>query len=81
MAATMKTMNFILADQLTPDQLLEGDYIKVNDEIVYVESIADDATGDNYYVTITNDFSESEVIEFNFETKIELYVLSDLDDD
>lgn len=81
MSATMKTMNFILADLLTPDQLLEGDYIKVNEEIVYVESIADDATGDNYYVTITNDFSESEVVEFNFETKIELYVLTDSDDE
>ena len=74
-------MDFILADQLTPNQLLEGDYILVNDEIVYVESVIDDATGDNYYVTITNDFSESEVIEFHFETKINLYVLSNNDDE
>jgi len=74
-------MDFILADQLTPSQLLEGDYILVNDEIVYVESVTDDATGDNYYVTITNDFSESEVIEFHFETKINLYVLSNNDDE
>lgn len=77
----MKLMDFILADQLTPNQLLEGDYILVNDEIVYVESVIDDATGDNYYVTITNDFSESEVIEFHFETKINLYVLSNNDDE
>ena len=77
----MKLMDFILADQLTPSQLLEGDYILVNDEIVYVESVTDDATGDNYYVTITNDFSESEVVEFHFETKINLYVLNNNDDE
>ncbi len=77
MADTIKSMDFILADQLTPDQLLEGDYIKVNGEIVYVESITDDATGDTYYVTVTNDFSESDIIEFNYNTKIELYALTD----
>jgi hypothetical protein len=80
MPATMLNMDFILADQLTPDQLLEGDYIKVNGEIVYVESITDDATGDTYYVTVTDDFSESDVIEFNYNTKIELYVLIDSDE-
>ena len=81
MSATINSMRFILADQLNVSQLLEGDYIKVNDEIVYIENVVDDATGDNYYVTITNDFSESEVIEFNFETKIELYVLTDSDEE
>jgi len=80
MPDTIKGMDFILADQLTPDQLLEGDYIKVDDEIVYVESITDDATGDTYYVTVTDDFSESDVIEFNYNTKIELYVLIDSDE-
>jgi hypothetical protein len=80
MPATMLNMDFILADQLTPDQLLEGDYIKVDGEIVYVESITDDATGDTYYVTVTDDFSESDVIEFNYNTKIELYVLIDSDE-
>jgi len=80
MPDTIKGMDFILADQLTPDQLLEGDYIKVDGEIVYVESITDDATGDTYYVTVTNDFSESDIIEFNYNTKIELYALIDSDE-
>ena len=80
MTATMLDMEFIIADQLTPDQLLEGDYIGVNGEVVYVEAIEDDATGDTYYVTITNDFSESEVIEYNYQDKITLYALTDLEE-
>lgn len=80
MSDTILNMDFILADQLTPDQLLEGDYIKVDGEIVYVESITDDSTGDTYYVTVTDDFSESNIIEFNYNTKIELYALIDSDE-
>ena len=80
MTATMLDMEFIIADQLTPAQLMEGDYISVNDEIVYVESVTDDATGDTYYVTVTNDFSEDEVIEYNYQDKITLYALTDLED-
>jgi hypothetical protein len=80
MTATMLDMEFIVADQLTPAQLMEGDYISVNNEIVYVESVTDDATGDTYYVTVTNDFSEDEVIEYNYQDKITLYALTDLED-
>ena len=76
----MLDMEFIVADQLTPAQLMEGDYISVNNEIVYVESVTDDATGDTYYVTVTNDFSEDEVIEYNYQDKITLYALTDLED-
>ena len=70
-------MDFVLADLLTPDQLLEGDYIKVNDEIVYVENISDDANGDIYFISITNDFSETEIIEIAYNVKVELYVMQD----
>ena len=80
MTATMLDMEFIIADQLTPAQLMEGDYISVNGEIVYVESVTDDATGDTYYVTVTNDFSEDEVIEYNYQDKVTLYALIDLEE-
>ena len=76
----MLDMEFIIADQLTPAQLMEGDYISVNGEIVYVESVTDDATGDTYYVTVTNDFSEDEVIEYNYQDKVTLYALIDLEE-
>lgn len=73
MAATMKDMELILADTLLPEQLMEDDLIKVDGDLVKVISVDSDSTGDNYFVKIENDFGEEEVIEFHYQTLINLY--------
>ena len=60
MTATMKTMKFVYADLLTPSQLMEGDLINIDGDIVEVISVTDDATGDNYTITHKNEYDEGE---------------------
>ena len=79
MAATMKDMKFVYADLLTPAQLMEGDLINIDDEIVEVLSVVDDATGDNYIVTHRNDFGEEEETACTFEDMFKLYVFIEED--
>jgi hypothetical protein len=74
MPATMETMKFVYADLLTPAQLMEGDLINIDNDIVEVISIVDDATGDNYIVTHKNDFGEEEETHCTFEDMFRLYV-------
>jgi gamma-glutamylcyclotransferase (GGCT)/AIG2-like uncharacterized protein YtfP len=74
MTATIKTMKLSYADLLSPNQLMEGDLINVDNDIVKVISIVEDAAGDNYVVTYQNDFEEQEEIIYNYEDKINLYV-------
>ena len=79
MAATMKDMKFVYADLLTPAQLMEGDLINIDDEIVEVLSVVDDATGDNYTVLHRNDYGEEEETSCTFEDMFKLYVFIDED--
>jgi gamma-glutamylcyclotransferase (GGCT)/AIG2-like uncharacterized protein YtfP len=74
MTATIKTMKLSYADLLSPNQLMEGDLINVDNDIVKVISIVEDSAGDNYVVTYQNDFEEQEEIIYNYEDKINLYV-------
>jgi hypothetical protein len=74
MNATMKTMELIHADSLTPDQLMLGDLIKVNDDIVEVIFVESDSTGDNYDIQTENEFGEKEVIQYSYTDLIPLYV-------
>ena len=73
----MKTMELIHADSLTPDQLMLGDLIKVNDDIVEVIFIESDSTGDNYDIQTENEFGEKEVIQYAYTDLIPLYVFID----
>jgi hypothetical protein len=75
MSATMIDMELIKADSLSVDTIEIGDLIEVDNEIVEVTFIESDSTGDNYDVEITNDFGESEVIQFAFDDEVDLYVL------
>jgi hypothetical protein len=79
MPATMETMKFVYADLLTPAQLMEGDLINIDDEIVEVLSVVDDATGDNYTVLHRNDFGEEEETSCTFEDMFKLYVFIEED--
>ncbi len=67
-------MELIHADNLTPDQLMIGDLIKVNDDIVEVVFIESDSTGDNYDIQTENEFGEKEVIQYAYTDLIPLYV-------
>ena len=74
MSDTMETMELINADTLTPDQLMLGDLIKVNDDIVEVIFIESDSTGDNYDIQTENEFGEREMIQYSYTDTIPLYV-------
>ena len=74
MTATMETMQFVYADLLTPAQLMVGDLINIDDDIVEVVSVVDDATGDNYIITHRNDYGEEEETHCTFEDMFKLYV-------
>ena len=74
MSDTMKTMELIHADNLTPDQLMLGDLIKIGDDIVEVIFIESDSTADNYDIQTENEFGETEVTQYSYTDLIPLYV-------
>ena len=71
---TMIAMELIHADNLMPDQLMIGDLIKVDEDIVEVIFIESDSTGDNYDVQIKNEFDETEFTQYAYTDLIPLYV-------
>jgi hypothetical protein len=74
MSDTMIAMELIHADDLTPDQVMLGDLIKVADDIVEVIFIESDSTGDNYDIQTENEFGEKEIVQFAYTDLIPLYV-------
>ena len=81
MSDTMIAMDLIHADNLTPDQLMLGDLIKIGDDIVEILFIESDSTGDNYDVQTENEFGEKEVTQYSYTDLIPLYVFIDDDDE
>jgi hypothetical protein len=74
MSDTMISMDLIHADNLTPDQLMLGDLIKIGDDIVEINFIESDSTGDNYDIQTENEFGETEVTQYSYTDLIPLYV-------
>jgi hypothetical protein len=74
MSDTINTMELLHADNLQPDQVMIGDLIKVNDDIVEVIFIQSDSTGDIYTLQIENEFGEKEFVEYAYTDLIPLYV-------
>ena len=70
----MIAMDLIHADNLTADQIMIGDLIKVGDDIVEVIFIESDSTGDNYDIQTENEFGEKEVTQYAYNDLIPLYV-------
>ena len=70
----MIDMELVYADLLTPSQLLDGDLIKIDTDIVEVISVKDDSSGDNYTITYRNDFGEQDEYLCNYEEMFNLYV-------
>ena len=74
MSDTMIAMDLIHADNLTPDQLMIGDLIKIDNDIVEVTFIECDSTGDNYDIQTENEFGEKEFVQYAYTDLIPLYV-------
>jgi hypothetical protein len=81
MADTIKNMELVYADLLTPSQLMEEDLVEIDGVIVDVISIQDDASGDNYVITYRNDYGEEDVFECTYEHVFKLYVFVDTPDE
>ena len=75
--ATMIDMELVKADSLSVDALEIGDLIGFGDDIVEVTFIESDSTGDNYDIEITNDFGETEIVQFAFDEEVDWYVYLD----
>ena len=70
----MKTMELIHADNLEPNQLMLGDLIRIDNDIVEVIFIKSDSTGDNYDIQTENEFGEKTITQFAYTDLISLYV-------
>ena len=77
----MMAMDLIHADNLAPDQIMLGDLIKINDDIVEVIFVECDSTGDNYDIQTENEFGEKEIVQFAYTDLIPLYVFIQDDDE
>ena len=77
MNATIMNMELIKADSLTVDALEIGDLIGYGDDIVEVTFIECDSTGDNYDIELTNDFGETEIVQYAFDEEVDWYVYLD----
>lgn len=75
----MIDMKFVYADLLTPSQLMEGDLINIDNDIVEVISVTDDATGDNYTIIHKNEYDDLEETFCTYEDMFRLYVFVDDD--
>lgn len=80
MSATIVNMELLHADNLTPDQLMIGDLVKIGDDIVEVISLESDSTGDVYDIETQNEFGEKEVVQYAYTDKIALYVFTQDDE-
>ena len=76
----MIDMKFVYADLLTPSQLMEGDLINLDNDIVEVISVTDDALGDNYTISYRNDYGENFEHECTYEDMFKLYVFIEQED-
>jgi len=79
MTVTITNMELKFADNLTPDQLMIEDLIMVEDEIVEVLGIQSDSSGNIYLVAYKDEFDEKNVVQFNHDEFVSLYVYVDSD--
>ena len=76
----METMELIHADNLEPNQIMLGDLIKIDNDIVEVIFIESDSTGDNYDIQTKNEFDELNITQHSFDKLIPLYVFIDYEE-
>jgi hypothetical protein len=80
MTVTITNMELKFADNLTPDQLMVEDLIMVEDEIVEVLGIVSDETGSVYAVAYKDEFGEKNIVQFQHDEFVSLYVYVDSDE-
>ena len=80
MTATIKNMELKFADSLTQDQLMIEDLIMVEDGVVEVLGVASDSAGSLYAVAYKDEFGEKDIVQFNHDEFISLYVYVDSDE-
>ena len=73
MSDTIIGMEYVHVDNLLADQLLEGDLIEIDDEIVTVLYLS--GTPDGITVTYENEYGEKEIQEFSDEKIFKLFVM------
>jgi hypothetical protein len=73
-------MELKFADNLKPDQLMVEDLIMVEDEVVEVLAIASDAEGNLYAVAYKDEFGEKNIVQFQHDEFVSLYVYVDSDE-
>ena len=73
-------MELKFADNLNPDQLMVEDLIMVEDEIVEVLGIQSDSSGNIYLVAYKDEFGEKNVVQFQHDEFVSLYVYVDSDE-
>ena len=74
---TMKLMDFKSAGLFKVNELLVDDLIKIDDDIVTILDIAEDSTGDIFFIKHENDFGEIEITELEYHDSVELFVITD----
>jgi aspartate 1-decarboxylase len=80
MTVTITNMELKFADSLTPDQLMIEDLIMVEDEVVEVLGIQSDSAGNIYLVAYKNEFDEKDIVQFQHDEFVSLYVYVDQDE-
>jgi hypothetical protein len=73
MSDTINSMKLVPADLLKPDQLMEGDLIKIGEDIVEVIGISSDGAADNWFIETKDEFGEKETFTFYHTETIPLY--------
>ena len=79
MSATMTSMELRFADFLFPNQLMEEDLIKIEDQFVTVGSIVE--TKEGYLLICLDDFNDEVEVFVTDDQKIEWYVFIEEEDD
>jgi hypothetical protein len=72
MSATMMSMELRFADHLLPNQLAEGDLIKLDDQYLTIKEISE--TNEGYNLVLLDDFDDEIEFSISDNQKIEWYV-------
>ncbi len=72
MSATMMSMELVFADYLLPNQLAEGDLIKVDEQYLTVKEISE--TKEGFNLVLLDDFDDEVEAFVGDDDKLEWYV-------
>jgi hypothetical protein len=73
MTDTMLNMEYAYVDNLSADQLLEGDLIEIANEVVEIVQLS--SIDNKIVITYLDEFGEKEIEEFSDETIFKLFVM------